>query len=51
MITAFKNMSVAAANRIGINDSPCPAVGRTRNYGLKLQHKGDLGFDVQIWWG
>lgn len=44
MITAFKNMSVTAANRIGINDSPCLTVGRTRNYGPKLQYKRDLGF-------
>lgn len=44
MITAFKNMSVAAANRRGINDSPCPTVGRTRSYGLK---HGDLG--VRLW--
>lgn len=43
MITAFKNVSAAAANRVGINDSPCPPVGRTRSYGLKPQREGDLG--------
>lgn len=44
MITAFKNMSVAAANRRGINDSSCPTVGRTRSYGLKHED-----FGVRLW--
>lgn len=36
-------MSAAAANRVGINDSRCPPVGRARSYGLNLQREGDLG--------
>lgn len=44
MITAFKNMSVAAANKRGINDFLCSTVGRTRSYGLK---HGDFG--VRLW--